>query len=159
MEPVLTTPKRRFVFEAARAARLAAVQALFQIRTASESVDIILTQFTDNHFKNEFPHEPDRHLFETLVKRVIDRDDDLIRMIDANLSENWSCAHLDPVLREILKTGALELLEPITTVPAHVIISEYVDLAQGFLSSAEANMVNAVLDPIAHALNLKLKKD
>jgi N utilization substance protein B len=151
---------RRSTFEAARVARLAAVQALFQIRHSHESATHVIEEFREHRFTgDDYPYAPDETLFKTLVLKVVEQEERLQQMIDAHLSKPWTCATLEPVLREILKAGTLELLDPMTSLPAPVIISEYIDLAKGFLGPTEASLTNAVLDGIARTLKLPLKKD
>ncbi len=154
-------PKEKPSFEAFRAARLAAVQALFQIHYTQNLALAVIQEFAEHRFigHDDYPHAPDTKLFQDLVLKAINREDDIIRMIDANLSEPRTFAALEPVLRAILQIGVLELLEPVSSIPAPVIISEYIDITRGFLSASEAQLTNAVLDGIAKALNLPMKKN
>ena len=155
----MNSSKSRTSFESARAARLAAIQALFQISSSGRPPQIVIQEFIDHRLDSEeYPYPPDQILFKKLVERTCERENDLMPLIDANLSEPWSVNSLESVLREILKLGCLELLESITPLPVPVVISEYIDLTKGFFGPTEGHLTNAVLDRIARALGLPLTK-
>lgn len=151
--------RERSTFEARRVSRLAAVQALFQIEYTQSATLAVIQEFIEYRFKSdEYPCQPDDSLFKALVLKTMDRREDVLRLIDANLSQPWTYLTLEPVLRAVLQSGALELLESLSKTPAPVIISEYIDITKGFLGHQEAQLTNAVLDKIARALDLPMKK-
>ena len=146
-------------FEALRAARLAAIQALYQQEHSQSSITEIVEEFIQHRLmSNDYPTPPDEILFKNLTQKVVERSEDLVTMINAHLTSPWTYETLQPVLRIIIKAGVLELLDPVSKAPAPVIISEYIDLTQGFFNQAESRMTNAVLDSVAKVLGLKLKK-
>ncbi|HUV32791.1 MAG TPA: transcription antitermination factor NusB [Devosiaceae bacterium] len=133
-------------------ARLAAVQALYQMDVGGASLEQTLAQFVDFHLGKEVEGEQylpaDADFFATLVKGVVARQLKIDPVIDAALPAGWPLARIDSTLRAILRAGVFELrFRP--DVPGKVAISEYVDVARAFYSPEEAGMVNAVLDRIA----------
>jgi N utilization substance protein B len=133
-------------------ARLAAVQALYQMEIAATSLPDILAEFEshgvgreadgENFAKAEAAH------FRDLATGVVREQRTLDPMIDAALSKGWPLKRVESVLRAVLRAGAYELaFRP--EIPARVVISEYVDVAAAFLDEEETGMVNAVLDALA----------
>lgn len=137
------------------AARLAAVQALYQTDHSGARSDDVLEEFLRYRLGDSFDTEqdvaPNKALFTQIVRGVGLRRAELDEMIGAALSEKWTAARLEYILRAILRAGAYEL-EARPTTPARVVISEYVDVAHAFYSGQEPAMVNGVLDRIAHAI-------
>lgn len=145
------------------AARLAAVQALYEMDIAGAGSDAVLREFMAKrwslagiHFEETGEpgpdiNEPDNALMVRLVKGVGKRRAELDDMITANLSRERGVEGLEAILRAILRTGAFELLEA-GEVPARAVIKEYVELADGFFAGREPALVNAVLDGLAHVL-------
>jgi N utilization substance protein B len=86
-----------------------------------------------------------------IVRGVHARLAELDDMLGAALSDDWSVARVEHVLRCILRAGAYELAAR-RTVPARVVINEYIELAQAFYGGAEPGMVNGVLDKLARGL-------
>lgn len=136
------------------AARLAAVQALYQIDVTHGDTDAVLTEFRlhrlGEHSDDETLRAVDVELFNDIVRGVAIHPE-LDDMVAGALSDSWSFDRLEAVLRAILRAGAYELAER-PDVPSHVVISEYVDLSHAFFVGREPSMVNAVLDVIAHAV-------
>ena len=140
------------------AARLAAVQVLYQIDLGGGSMEDALLEFlhergdeTVDAPDGEITIQPDRNLFTQLVRGVWARRGELTDMIGTALVDGWPLNRLEIVLRCILEAGAFELFAR-QDVPVRVVIGEYVDLTHAFYSGAEPGMVNGVLDTLAHRL-------
>jgi N utilization substance protein B len=137
------------------AARLAAVQALYQMDLAGTPLHDILAQFEGHWIGREV--EGDEYLpaeaayFRDLVGGVVAEQRRLDPMIDAALARGWPLKRIETVLRAILRAGAYEL-DKKHDVPARVVVSEYVDVASAFVDGEETGMVNAVLDQLARQL-------
>ncbi|MEX0751571.1 MAG: transcription antitermination factor NusB [Xanthobacteraceae bacterium] len=137
------------------AARLAAVQALYQMDVAGTPLHEILAQFENHWIGREvegvqyLPAEA--AFFRDIVGGVVREQRHLDPLIDKTLSQGWPLKRIETVLRAALRAGAYEL-EHRKDVPARVIVSEYVDVAQAFVENDETGMVNAVLDQLARQL-------
>jgi len=137
------------------AARLAAVQALYQMDIAATPINEILAEFESHWLGREV--EGSQYLpaeaafFRQIVEGVVEAQRRLDPMIDRVLAGGWPLKRIEAVLRAVLRAGAWEL-EAKPDVPARVVISEYVDVANAFLDGEETGMVNAVLDGLARAL-------
>ena len=136
------------------AARLAAVQALYQMKMTGESADGVIVQFFDPDVARQWseinPGEFDRGLFSQLVKGVTTKREELDRVIATVLTSEWPIDRLEIILRCILEAGSYEITER-TDVPPRVTITEYVDVAHAFYSGAEPGLVNGVLDRLARS--------
>lgn len=137
------------------AARLAAAQALYQIDMTGAPAEEVLRQFLELRLKEEVDGlqlaAADRRMFAALVRGVTDGRDELDDMLAAVLDEDWPVERLETLLRIVLRAGAYELVER-RDIPARVIISEYVDVADAFFSGKEPAFANGVLDRLARAL-------
>ncbi|MCG5233777.1 transcription antitermination factor NusB [Xanthobacter oligotrophicus] len=137
------------------AARLGAVQALYQMDLAQTPLNDILAEF-ESHWLGqevegvEFP-EADVRLFRTVVEGVLNDQRRIDPMVDNALTKGWPLKRVEAVLRAVLRAGAFELASK-PDVPARVVITEYVNVAGAFLDRDETGMVNAVLDTLAHDL-------
>lgn len=149
MKRARTSPGRR------RAARLAAVQALYQIDMSGASVDFALRHSVERVRDAEGGEleagEVDAEFLSDLVRGVCDRRDDVDGMVQAALSGNWTIERLEVVLRAILRAGAYELLAR-PDIDAPVTINEYVEMANAFFDGGEPKLVNGVLDRLATTL-------
>lgn len=147
-------PKKKGVI-ARRAARYAAVQALYQVEVTEVEVDSVLQEFLQHRLDDEIDGlriaEMDRQLFERLVRGVRAEVEDLDNMLAAALAEGWHVERLEALLRVIMRVGIYEL-DHRRDLPARATISEYLDLAHGFFTEREPAMVNGVLDSIARSL-------
>ena len=117
------------------AARLAAVQALYQIELTGGSAANVVREFLMHRFgggEDDTPGAADEALFADLVEGASARRDELDRQISAVLTPDWPLARLEVILRAILRAGAYELIAR-PDVPARVAISEYIDIAHAFL--------------------------
>ena len=134
------------------AARLAAVQALYQMDIAGTPVNDILAEFESHWLGREV--EGSQYLpaeaafFRQIVEGVVEAQRRLDPMVDRALAGGWPLKRVETVLRAVLRAGAWEL-EARRDVPARVVVSEYVDVANAFLDGEETGMVNAVLDALA----------
>lgn len=137
------------------AARLAAVQALYQMEISGAAVEDVLAEFQAHRLGKEIDgaqyREADAAFFRDLVAGVVREQRTLDPAIDGALSSGWPLARLDATLRAILRAGAFELLAR-ADVPARVVISEYVDVAKAFFEDNVPGMVNGVLDTLARTL-------
>lgn len=133
------------------AARLAAVQALYQMEMTGATVAAALA---DMHRREGAVSDEagaavavDETLLADLVEGTTTRRDDIDRRIAQHLMEGWSFERLEVVLRAILRAGAYELVAR-PDVPLRVVISEWVDIAHAFYSGKEPGFVNGVLDRV-----------
>jgi N utilization substance protein B len=137
------------------AARLAAVQALYQMDIASTPLHEILAQFESHWIGREVEGETylpaEAAHFRDVVAGVVAEQRRLDPMIDTALVQGWPLKRIETVVRAILRAGAFEL-DHMSDVPARVVVSEYVDVAHAFLDEKETGMVNAVLDQLARQL-------
>jgi transcription antitermination protein NusB len=136
------------------AARLAAVQALYQMDMTGAGLNEILAQFESHWLGREVEGEQylpaEAAFFREIVSGVLDAQRDLDPRIDAALEATWPLKRIEAILRSVLRAGAYEL-EKRTDIPARVIVSEYVDVAHAFVDKTETGMVNAVLDKLARS--------
>ena len=138
------------------AARFAAIQALYQIETNDEVLLDPVLQGFERHFNTVDLDgmelgEYDQQLFQAILEGVSRVASDLDDMVYGALSEKWSLARLDSVMRAILRAGTFELSERLD-IPAKVTIDEYITLANLFFSGKEPAMVNGTLVTIAETL-------
>ncbi len=133
------------------AARLAAVQALYQMDMERTQLARLLDEFHQHRLGKEI--EDDQYadaevaFFDDLVKGVDARRDEIDLLISEKLAQGWSLARLDKTMVQILRCGTYELLAR-PDVPKAAAITEYVDVAHAFFESREAKFVNGLLDAI-----------
>jgi N utilization substance protein B len=136
------------------AARLAAVQALYQMDVGRASLEDTLAQFGAFHLGREIEGEQylpaDADFFRQIVRGVTKHQLDIDPAVDRALSDGWPMARVDATLRAILRAAAFELLRR-KDIPAKVVISEYVDIARAFYEDEAPGMVNGALDAIARS--------
>lgn len=134
------------------AARLAAVQALYQMDIGGAGVLEIVAEYEAHRLGNEIDGEQyrpaDPAWFRAVVSGVVENQRALDPVIRAGLTEDWPLSRLDATLRAILRAGAWELSAK-KDVPVAVIVNEYVDVARAFFDGEEPKIVNAVLDRLA----------
>jgi N utilization substance protein B len=134
------------------AARLAAVQALYQMDLTGTTLPDVLAEFEAHRLGKELDGEQYRNadagFFRDLVGGVVANQRQLDPTIDASLASGWPLTRIDATLRAILRAGAFELAHR-SDIPARVVISEYVDVANAFYEGEVPAMVNAVLDTLA----------
>jgi N utilization substance protein B len=134
------------------AARLAAVQALYQQEMEGTPLPRLLQEFHDHRLgatiEDETYHEAERDFFDDLVSGANARREEIDRLIGARLAAGWSLERLDRPMRALLRAGAYELIAR-ADVPVASVISEYVDVAHAFYDKRESGFVNGLLDAIA----------
>ena len=129
------------------AARLAAVQALYQLEIAGADPGDVIHEFVEFRFAREGEAQ-DEAFFADLVHGVVKHQVEIDRALAGSLSESWTLARIDSILRAGLRAAAYELIAR-ADVPAKVVIDEYVELARDFFDGDEPKFVNAVLDKLA----------
>ena len=134
------------------AARLAAVQALYQMDISGAGINDVFAEFEGHWIGNEVEGEKylpaEAAFFRDVVAGVVRDQARIDPLIDEALSKGWPLKRIDAILRAVLRAGAYEL-EHRKDVPGRVVVSEYVDVAHAFVEKEETGMVNAVLDQIA----------
>ena len=134
------------------AARLAAVQALYQQEMEATPVAKLLHEFHQHRLGATIDGveyaDAEVDFFDDLVKGVDARRDELDTLITAKLAEGWSLARLDKPMRQILRAGAYEIVGRADVTRASI-VHEYVDVAKAFYDQREAGFVNGLLDAIA----------
>ncbi len=137
------------------AARLAAVQALYQMDMSGATLPEIVAEFETYRLGKEVDGDQYRNadaaFFRDIVAGVVRDQMTLDPAIDRTLAEGWPLARIDTTLRAILRAGVFELANR-ADVPSRVVISEYVDVAKAFFDDDAPAVVNAVLDALAREL-------
>ena len=135
------------------AARLYAVQALFQMEASGQTAEAVETEFEDHRFGTELYEgeemaEGDPSLFRKLVGDAVNNQAKIDQMTDRALVAKWPINRIDPTLRALFRAAGAEMLEGKT--PPRVVIVEFVDIAKAFFPEGrEPKFVNAVLDHMA----------
>lgn len=135
------------------AARLAVVQAFYQLSMADEpDAGKIAAEYIDHRLGAEIEGDQyvaaDAELFKDILTGAWERRDEWNKLIEEHLSQGWTLDRIDKILMAALSAGSYELSARVD-VPTAVVINEYVDVVHGFYESAEAAFVNSVLDKIA----------
>ena len=135
-----------------QAARLAAVQALYQWQEGQDAPAEIVEQFlkvrTGEAGEGGMRRDADRPLFKDVVEGTASHRDELEKTVSGALAQDWTWARIDRLVRAILLAGSYELVHR-HDVPARVVINEYVEVAHAFYDKGEPNFVNSVLDRVA----------
>lgn len=139
-------------------ARLAAVQALYQMEVAGAGVESVVREFSDHRFSADIDSgtpgegrlaDADEAFFADLVRGVVQSQAEIDRGVARRLAQGWKLERLDATARAILRAGSFELMRR-PDVPSEVVIDEYVELAKAFFEDAtEPGFINAALDAIA----------
>lgn len=138
--------------KARAAARLAAVQALYQLEMEGTVLERLLDEFHQHRLGAEI--EGDQYaqaevaFFDDVVKGASARRDEIDELLSSKLAEGWKLERLDKTMRQILRAGAWELMAR-ADVSTATVITEYVDVAHAFFEAREAKFVNGVLDSVA----------
>ena len=136
-------------------ARLAAVQALYQMELSGVGVEAVVREFLEHRFERDMEGEDDAKralatadepFFEAIVRGVVSDQSAIDRAIVKRLAKGWKLERLDTTVRAALRAGTFELIRR-PDVPVEVAIDEYVDLTKAFTD--EGSFVNAALDAIA----------
>lgn len=137
------------------AARLAAVQALYQMELSGTGVLEIVSEYENFRLGQEIDGDQylkaDPSWFRSIVSGVVRDQRALDPVIAESLIEGWPLSRLDATIRAILRAGVFEIIER-KDVPTAVIVSEYVEIAHAFFAEDEPKLVNAVLDSVARRL-------
>lgn len=159
------------LISARTAARLAAVQALYQMDVAGTDLNDVIEEFLSQRMTpgtgagaddsgEEDAHAvaaasgADRQFFADILRGVLRRQREIDRLIDDQLATGWRLVRVDSILRAVLRAGVCELIER-PDVPVRVVINEYINVAHFFFSEDEPRVVNGVLDKIARKVRTK----
>ncbi|MBL8657494.1 MAG: transcription antitermination factor NusB [Altererythrobacter sp.] len=138
--------------QARSAARLAAVQALYQQQMEGTPLNRLLDEFHQHRLGAEIEEvqfaDAETAFFDDIVKGVDARRDEIDLLLSEKLAQGWTLARLDRTMLQILRAGTYELLAR-ADVSRATAISEYVDVAKAFFDDREAKFVNGVLDAVA----------
>lgn len=143
--------------QARSAARLAAVQALYQQQMEGTAIARLLNEFHQHRLGREVDDEDHEgevfadaeiDFFDDVVSGVDARRDEVDALLVAKLADGWTLARLDKTMLQILRAGTYELIARVD-VPAASAINEYVDVAKAFFDDREAKFVNGILDAVA----------
>ncbi|RIX32353.1 transcription antitermination factor NusB [Sphingomonas edaphi] len=134
------------------AARLAAVQALYQQEMEGTPTARLLHEFHDHRLgatiEGETYADAEQSFFDDLVTGALARRDEIDALVAERLAQGWSLERLDKPMKAILRVGAYELVAR-RDVPVATVISEYLDVADAFYDKREKSFVNGLLDAIA----------
>lgn len=148
----MPSPTAKSRSKARAAARLAAVQALYQHEMEGTPVHKLLHEFHIHRLGATIEDveyaEADKQFFDDVVQGVIRRMDEVDRVIAGKLSADWTLERLDKPMRQILRAGTYELIGR-KDVPIGAVISEYLDVTDAFYDRREKGFVNGLLDAIA----------
>ncbi len=151
-------------------ARMAAVQALYQMDMAGTDLADVIDEFVKHRFttaaeEGEADDDSrdtligaDATFFAEILRGVLRRQRDIDPLVDEQLATGWRLVRIDSILRAILRAGVLELMER-PDVPARVTINEYINVAHAFFDEDEPKVVNGVLDRIARRVRPKEFED
>jgi len=136
-------------------ARLATVQALYQMDLAETDLVEVIEEFKQHRLGGGADGngmvDADQEHFAQVLRGVVKRQREIDPMIDQQLASGWRLARIDSIVRAILRAATLELIE-LPEVPPRVIISEYIEVARAFFEGDEPKLVNGVLDQLARKL-------
>jgi transcription antitermination protein NusB len=139
--------------EGRSAARLAALQALYQLEMTGSAPTEVIEEFIEYRFGRDADTggaiRHDEAFFANVVEGVLAHQLEIDRSIARSLASGWTLARIDSILRALLRAATYELVAR-RDVPARVVIDEYVELARDFFEGDEPAFVNAVLDRLAH---------
>jgi len=143
------------------AARLAAVQALYQMDIGGAGVLEVVAEYEAHRLGQEVDGETylkaDAGWFRSIVAGVVRDQTKLDPLIGSALQDDWALSRMDSTVRAILRAGTFELIDR-KDVPVPVIVTEYVEIAHAFFEEDEPKLVNAVLDRIAKQVRGEAKK-
>jgi N utilization substance protein B len=143
----MSTPR-----QARSVARLAAVQALYQMEVSAVGAEAVIREFADHRFDRDLEDMTlagaDEAFFADLVRGVVGEQKAIDAAIARRLAQGWKLERIDATVRAILRAGAFELARR-QDVPVEVVIDEYVELAKSFFEGPEPGFVNGALDAVA----------
>ncbi|HEU0062880.1 MAG TPA: transcription antitermination factor NusB [Hyphomicrobiaceae bacterium] len=136
-------------------ARLATVQALYQMDLAETDLHEVIEEFKQHRLSSSGDGnsmaDADQEHFAQVLRGVVKRQREIDPLIDQQLATGWRLARIDSIVRAILRAATFELIE-LPDVPARVVISEYIEVARAFFEGDEPKLVNGVLDQLARKL-------
>ena len=148
-EPAPMSGRKR---RARTVARLAGVQALYQMEIAGVGVEAVVREFSDHRFDGDLEGEQlaeaDEAFFAEIVRGVVEHQALIDRAVARRLASGWRLERLDATLRAILRAGVFELAHR-PDVPLEVAIDEYVEIGKSFFEGPEPGVINGVLDSFA----------
>ncbi len=151
----MTSQQKTLGRNARSAARVAAVQGLYQMDMAQTDLNAVINEFQSLRFLQAEPGDAivgaDPTFFAELLRGVVRRQRDIDPVVDQQLAAGWRLGRVDSILRAILRAGVFELLER-PDVPARVVINEYIEIAHAFFSEDEPKVANGILDKVARRL-------
>jgi N utilization substance protein B len=138
--------------QARSVARLAAVQALYQMEVSGAGAETVVREFVEHRFGADLEGEAlapaDEAYFADIVRGAVADQTFIDHAIVRRLAQGWRLERIDATLRAILRAGAFELIKR-ADAPTEVVINEYVEIAKSFFEGPEPGFVNAALDGIA----------
>jgi N utilization substance protein B len=148
----MSAPKAVKSHQSRSVARLAAIQALYQMEVSGVGAEAVVREFVDHRFDADIEGEPlaqaDERFFAEIVRGVVADQSRIDQMIAKRLAKDWRLDRLDATVRSILRAGAFEL-SYLSDIPTEIIIDEYLEIAKSFFEGVEPGFVNAALDAIA----------
>ena len=139
-------------------ARLAAIQALYQMEVTGVGVEAVIREFADHRFdrgvegdaatEGDMMASADEGFFAELVRGVVENQREIDAAVIKRLASGWRLERIDATVRAILRSGAFELAHR-SDVPTEVVIDEYVELTKSFFEGPEPGFVNGALDAVA----------
>ena len=155
---------QRPAMQARSVARLAAVQALYQMEVAGAGVEAVVREFSDHRFGSSLEDEAatpdaavdqladaDEVFFADIVRGVVTHQAEIDTAVSRRLAANWRLERLDATLRATLRSATYELMHR-ADIPTEVILDEYVELAKAFFAKTDSGFVNGALDAVARDL-------
>jgi len=137
--------------QARSVARLAAVQALYQMETGGAGVEAVIREFTDHRFDRDIEGETlaqaDENYFAAIVRGAVEQQGVIDKAIAKRLATGWKLERIDATLRAIFRAGGFELIN--RSAPTEVVIDEYVEITKSFFEGPEPGFVNGALDGLA----------
>jgi transcription antitermination protein NusB len=147
-----TEAERKLTAARRSGARLAAVQALYQMEQTGQSARSVVADFMEDRLglndEGEPIEEADPDLFRSVVEGVVEKQEQIDAAIMKRLAEGWKIERLDATSRAILRGAVYELIADIG-LPSQIILDEYVSLAHAFFEGAEPKFINGVLDSVS----------
>jgi N utilization substance protein B len=138
--------------QARSVARLAAVQALYQMEVSNAGAEAVIREFTEHRFDRDVEDmtlaTADEAFFADLVRGVVAHQREVDAAVAKRLAQNWKLERIDATVRAMLRAGTYELAHR-ADVPTEVVIDEYVELAKSFFEGPEPGFVNGALDAVA----------
>lgn len=136
------------------AARLAAVQALYQMETTGQGVESIIREFVDFRLGGEIEgdrlHKADAKLFGDILRGTVESQSRLDPYLQRQLAKGWTLKRIDSTARAILRAALYEMVRR-PEIPYRVVIDEYLEIAHSFFEGDEPKFINGVLDAAARA--------